>query len=94
MRTAPAMRAVVIAVTLVAAVVTRHAGLAQGLQRGGTPQTDRVTPVNSAATPHRYQIIRDWGQLTIERRNRPVLSNTEMRAINCGSVTSMWLSAT
>jgi sugar lactone lactonase YvrE len=53
---------------LVAAMLTRHAGLAQGLQRGGTPQTDRVTPVNSAATPHGYRIIRDWGQLTIERR--------------------------
>ena len=68
MRTAYAMRAVVIAVTLAAAVLTRQAGLAQGLQRGGTPQTDGVTPVNSAATPHRYQIVRDWGQLTIERR--------------------------
>ena len=34
-------------------------GLAQGLQRGGTPQADRVTPVNAAATPHRYQISRD-----------------------------------
>jgi len=30
-------------------------------QRGGTPQTDKVAPVNSGANP--YRIIRDWAQL-------------------------------
>ena len=33
-------------------------------QRGGTPQTDTVQPVNSGANP--YRVIRDWAQLTIE----------------------------
>ena len=36
-------------------------------QRGGTPQTDTVTPVNSGANP--YRVIRDWAQLT--RSDRP-----------------------
>jgi len=35
-------------------------------QRGGTPQTDAVTPVNTGANP--YRVIRDWAQLTIEQR--------------------------
>ena len=35
-------------------------------QRGGTPQTDKVQPVNTGANP--YRVIRDWAQLTIEAR--------------------------
>jgi DNA-binding beta-propeller fold protein YncE len=35
-------------------------------QRGGTPQTDNVQPVNSGANP--YRIIRDWAQLNSEGR--------------------------
>jgi sugar lactone lactonase YvrE len=35
-------------------------------QRGGTPQTDKVSPVNSGANP--YRVIRDWAQLTTENR--------------------------
>ena len=35
-------------------------------QRGGTPQTDKVAPVNSGANP--YRVIRDWAQLTTEQR--------------------------
>ncbi len=35
-------------------------------QRGGTPQTDKVAPVNSGDNP--YRVIRDWAQLTIEAR--------------------------
>jgi DNA-binding beta-propeller fold protein YncE len=35
-------------------------------QRGGTPQTDKVPPVNSGANP--YKVIRDWAQLTTEAR--------------------------
>jgi DNA-binding beta-propeller fold protein YncE len=35
-------------------------------QRGGTPATDKVTPVNSGANP--YRVVRDWAQLTTEAR--------------------------
>lgn len=38
----------------------------QPQQRGGTPQTDKVQPVNSGANP--YRVIRDWAQLTSEKR--------------------------
>src|SRR6516165_4763303 len=37
-----------------------------GQARGGTPQTDKVQPVNSGANP--YRVIRDWAQLTVEGR--------------------------
>ncbi len=43
-------------------------GLAQGLQRGGTPETDKVPPVNSAPERPPYRVVRDWAELTIERR--------------------------
>src|SRR5579871_5821397 len=36
-------------------------------QRGGTPQTDKVAPVNTGANP--YQVMRDWAQLSIEKRD-------------------------
>jgi DNA-binding beta-propeller fold protein YncE len=35
-------------------------------QRGGTPTTDTVPPVNGGANP--YRVIRDWAQLTLEGR--------------------------
>ncbi len=35
-------------------------------QRGGTPKTDAVPPVNDGPNP--YTVIRDWAQLTIEQR--------------------------
>jgi DNA-binding beta-propeller fold protein YncE len=35
-------------------------------QRGGTPQTDKVQPVNSGANP--YRVIRDWARLDLEAR--------------------------
>ena len=38
----------------------------QTQQRGGTPQTDKVQPVNSGANP--YRVIRDWAQLNSETR--------------------------
>ena len=38
----------------------------QGQQRGGTPQTDKVQPINSGANP--YRAIRDWAQLNLEGR--------------------------
>src|SRR5215813_11245815 len=37
-----------------------------GQARGGTPQTDKVAPVNSGANP--FRVIRDWAQLTLEKR--------------------------
>jgi DNA-binding beta-propeller fold protein YncE len=37
-----------------------------GQQRGGTPQTDKVQPVNSGANP--YRVVRDWAQLDLEAR--------------------------
>jgi DNA-binding beta-propeller fold protein YncE len=40
--------------------------LAQAQQRGGTPQTEKVQPVNSGANP--YQVIRDWASLNLEAR--------------------------
>jgi sugar lactone lactonase YvrE len=50
--------ALVIAAALVSPV--------QAQQRGGTPQTDKVAPVNSGADP--YQVIRDWAQLNLDAR--------------------------
>jgi len=41
-------------------------GRAQAPQRGGTPQTDKVAPVNSGGNP--YRVIRDWAQFTMESR--------------------------
>lgn len=38
----------------------------QAQQRGGTAQTDKVTPVNSGANS--YTVIRDWAHLTVEAR--------------------------
>jgi DNA-binding beta-propeller fold protein YncE len=37
-----------------------------GQQRGGTPQTDKVQPVNSG--PNHYRAVRDWAQLNLEGR--------------------------
>ena len=39
----------------------------QTQQRGGTPQTEKLQPVNSGANP--YHVIRDWAQL--DREGRP-----------------------
>src|SRR4051812_2898244 len=33
--------------------------------RGGTPQTDQVTPVNTGANP--YRVIRDWARFNTEQ---------------------------
>jgi len=37
-----------------------------GQQRGGTPRTDKVQPINSGPNP--YRVIRDWAQLNLESR--------------------------
>jgi DNA-binding beta-propeller fold protein YncE len=56
------------AVAVVLAATALQRGDAQGLQRGGTPETDRVQPVNDAPQPHPYRIVRDFAQLTREQR--------------------------
>src|SRR5207249_1562082 len=38
----------------------------QGQQQGGTPQTEKVRPINSGPNP--YRVIRDWAQLNLEGR--------------------------
>jgi sugar lactone lactonase YvrE len=48
------------------AVVWMAVSAAQAAEPAGTPQTREVPPVNSGANP--YRIIRDWAQLTIEKR--------------------------
>jgi DNA-binding beta-propeller fold protein YncE len=35
-------------------------------QRGGTPRTDALTPINDGPNP--YTVTRDWAQLTLEKR--------------------------
>src|SRR6266498_3238632 len=47
-------------------VVLLLGAIVHAQQRGGTPQTDKVQPVNAGANP--YRVIRDWAQLTIEQR--------------------------
>ncbi len=49
-----------------AAVVVWMVGQGQAAEPAGTPQTRDVPPVNSGANP--YRVIRDWGQLTLEKR--------------------------
>lgn len=50
-------------VTFALGLQTSHV---QAQARGGTPQTDKVTPVNAGANP--YRVIRDWAQFTTESR--------------------------
>ena len=53
-------------VPAIAVLVALQGIRVQGQQRGGTPQTDKVQPVNSGANP--YRIARDWAQLNLEAR--------------------------
>jgi DNA-binding beta-propeller fold protein YncE len=55
-----------VAASAVVVCVALHSSVVEAQARGGTPQTDKVTPVNSAANP--YRVMRDWAQLTIEKR--------------------------
>jgi DNA-binding beta-propeller fold protein YncE len=50
----------------VLACVALQGSIVQTQQRGGTPETDKVQPVNSGANP--YRVIRDWAQFTTEAR--------------------------
>ena len=49
-----------------AAVVVLMAAPAAQAQQGGIPANQTLAPVNSGANP--YRVIRDWGQLTLEKR--------------------------
>ena len=51
---------------LVPALVLLAATWVLAQQRGGTPQTDAVAPINDGPNP--YAVMRDWAQLTIEQR--------------------------
>src|SRR5712691_361064 len=48
-------------VVIVAGWVALHGSSLQAQARGGTPQTDKVQPVNSGADP--YRVIRDWAHI-------------------------------
>ena len=58
-RRTPALYVVVIVCSALGVIV-------QTQQRGGTPQTEKVQPVNAGANP--YRVIRDWAQLNLEAR--------------------------
>jgi DNA-binding beta-propeller fold protein YncE len=53
-------------ILLIAVCVALQGNSVQGQQRGGTPQTDKLQPVNTGSNP--YRVIRDWAQLNIEAR--------------------------
>src|SRR5437762_10340147 len=53
------------AVAIVVCITTPRTSV-QAQQRGGTAETDKVQPVNSGPNP--YRVIRDWAQLTLEKR--------------------------
>ena len=55
-----------LAVMAVLAVAAMSSVVVQTQQRGGTPQTDKIQPVNTGANP--YRVIRDWAQLNLEAR--------------------------
>ena len=46
--------------------ITAQRGSVLAQQRAGTAETDKVQPVNSGPNP--YRAIRDWAQLTLEKR--------------------------
>src|SRR5262245_43278738 len=53
------------AVALIVSITAQRASV-QAQQRAGTAETDKVQPVNSGPNP--YRVIRDWAQLTLEKR--------------------------
>jgi DNA-binding beta-propeller fold protein YncE len=53
-------------ILLIAVCAALQGNSVQGQQRGGTPQTDKLQPVNTGSNP--YRVIRDWAQLNIEAR--------------------------
>ncbi len=60
----------------------------QGQQRGGTPQTDKLQPVNSGANP--YRVIRNWAQAPREGRGAaPTAWPSTATASPCGRPTDV-----
>jgi DNA-binding beta-propeller fold protein YncE len=55
-----------LAATTIALVIVLQATGVFTQQRGGTPQTDKMQPVNSGPNP--YRVIRDWARLDREPR--------------------------
>src|SRR5262245_65862152 len=53
-------------VMLVLTVAIGVGVVVQAQQRGGTPQTEKIRPLNTGPNP--YRTIRDWAQLTLEAR--------------------------
>ncbi len=51
---------------LIVVWIALHGTTVETQQRGGTVQTDKVSPVNSGANP--YRVVRDWAQLSSEGR--------------------------
>jgi DNA-binding beta-propeller fold protein YncE len=46
--------------------ITAQSASVQAQQRGGTPQTDKLQPINTGDNP--YRVIRDWARLDLENR--------------------------
>src|SRR5438552_7877539 len=53
------------AVAIVVCITTPRTSV-QAQQRAGTAETEKIQPVNSGPNP--YRVIRDWAQLTLEKR--------------------------
>ncbi len=56
----------VVCAAAIAVCIAAQRASVQPQQRGGTAETDKVQPVNSGPNP--YRAIRDWAQLTLEKR--------------------------
>ena len=55
-----------LACAVVVAASSAHRTSVQAQQRAGTAETEKIQPVNSGPNP--YRVIRDWAQLTLEKR--------------------------
>jgi DNA-binding beta-propeller fold protein YncE len=55
------MRRLLIFFLIFGSIVALHRSTLQAQARGGTPQTDKVQPINSGANP--YRVIRDWARI-------------------------------
>ena len=55
------MRRLLIVCLIFCSIVALRRSSLQAQARGGTPQTDKVQPVNSGANP--YRVIRDWARI-------------------------------
>ena len=65
-RSLSVLRRVLFTLLIVVVWIALQGSRIQGQQRGGTPRTDQVQPVNGGVNP--YRVIRDWAQLSLEAR--------------------------